>query len=501
MSITERYQGQILGVLSFFDRVIISGSLPDICHARAATLWLHQHQIKIFDFPRFAQQLRDAIRDNAERLAQEAGLTIEYLKNARTVRKEKRIQEVLAERGTAPGLVHVFSVLENCPSYQPWHDKSKQTTFLRPDSGKCLHYYFYFIDAELGLCYLRVPTYAPFRLQFYFNGHSWLAAALERAGIGFRLLDNAFLSIDDFARAQHIADRFSVPRLHRRLEQLAYRYCPVVREFLNGVHWSLMQVEYATDIAFRQRADLQPLYAMLVRTAVHAVKADQVATFLGRPLDPRYQGELGSDFSTRIQGTRIKHTMGRAALKMYDKFGRVLRLETVANDVSFFKVRREVEHRDGSSQMKTAPVRKTIYSLPVLSKLLHAANQRYLEFLSTLDDSSSGTRRLDRITRTVRKGKRNYRGFNVLQDDDRALFETLARGEFNIHGFTNRDLRQHLSTCAAGLGRKLKRLRMHGLIKKIGSTYKYYLTPLGRQAVTAALMIRALVLLAAMANL
>jgi hypothetical protein len=43
---------------------------------------------------------------------------------------------------------------------------------LRPDTGKCLHYYFYFIDAELGLIYLRVPTWCPFRLQFYCNGHS-----------------------------------------------------------------------------------------------------------------------------------------------------------------------------------------------------------------------------------------------------------------------------------------------------------------------------------------
>jgi hypothetical protein len=81
--------------------------------------------------------------------------------------------------------VHVISAMEACGAYQPWHDKQTHKTFVRPDSGKCLHYDFYFIDAELGLVYLRVPTWAPFRLQFYCNGHSWLARQLTAEGIGF----------------------------------------------------------------------------------------------------------------------------------------------------------------------------------------------------------------------------------------------------------------------------------------------------------------------------
>src|SRR5205823_14527197 len=58
----------------------------------------------------------------------------------------------------------------------PWHNKNTGKTYLLPDDGKCLHYYFYFIDEELGLGYVRVPTWLPCRLQVYFNGHSWLAS-------------------------------------------------------------------------------------------------------------------------------------------------------------------------------------------------------------------------------------------------------------------------------------------------------------------------------------
>ena len=105
------------------------------------------------------------------------------------IRKEEVVAKVLARRGDHPGLVHVISAIESCARYKPWHDKSSGKTYLRPDSGKCLHYYFYFIDEKWGLCNLRVPTWCPFRLQFYCNGHSWLARKRTSAGIDFTRIE------------------------------------------------------------------------------------------------------------------------------------------------------------------------------------------------------------------------------------------------------------------------------------------------------------------------
>lgn len=489
--LTDRYASFILGVLSCFDRILLMGTLPDICHAQAFTRELNRRHVRIFDFTRFAASLRDAIRDNAERLADENGLVIEHIRRIKAFRKEDRVQQILAERGTHPGLVHIFSATETCASFKPWHDKGSGKTFLRPDSGKCLHYYFYFIDPDLGLCHLRVPTWAPFRLQFCMNGHNWLASRLKRLRIGYRLVDNAFVQIDDFARAQQIANRLKPETLHRKLDRYAHQFCPTAAEFTAGYHWSIMQVEYATDIVFKRREDLAPLYDHLIRTAVHTVRAEHVATFLGRKLDPRYQGEAGSDFNTRIQGTRIRHRMGPAALKMYDKFGRVLRIETVANDVSFFKHHRTVEHRDGSREEKLAPVRKTLYSLRVLSRILHACNRRYVEFLSSLDDDSAGRRHLESLSNPVRDQRRSYRGLNFFDARDRELLLTLTRGEFNLRGFQVRDLRPLLSHLSgAQLSRQIKRLRMHRLVKHVRGTYRYYLTRLGRRVIAAAFRLR-----------
>jgi hypothetical protein len=498
--LTETYADKIVGTLSCFDRVIITGSLVDIAYAEAMAKTLRGSGVRLFDYTQFAEPLREEVRANAERLAAENGLTIDYIAK-KNFRKEERVKAILKKRGDRPGLVHIFSAMESCPSFRPWHDKETGQTFLKGREAKCLHYYFYFIDEDLGLCYLRVPTWAPFRLQFYFNGHSWLARQLQRRGIGYTLQDNAFVGIDDFAKAQAIVDRFDVKRLHRRLDQYARKLCPVVRQFRSGIHWSLMQIEYATDIVFRTREDLQLLYEPLVRTTIHAVKAENVATFLGRKLDPRFAGEAGNDFHTRIEGTRVRHHFGPAALKMYDKHGSVLRVETTVNDVTFFKHHRKVEHRDGTRSMDLAPVRKSIHSLGVMAELLRASNRRYLEFLSALDLPGLGIRQVQKVARPVREDDRNFPGFNLFHGQDLDLFLALVRGEFTISGFRNRHLQPLLDKTGGQVSRLLKRLRLHGIVKKIGRTYKYYLTTLGQTVTACALRLRDAVVLPALAGL
>ena len=264
-SLTERYDDRIAGVLSCYDRVVVTGTLPTVCYAAGMTRFLYANEVRIFDYPQFAATLRERVRERAAVLAAEAGITIEHIAKNH-IRKEAVVAKVLERRGEQPGLVHVISAMEACNAYQPWHDKQTHQTYVRPDSGKCLHYYFYFMDAEFGMVYLRVPTWAPFRLQFYCNGHSWLARRLTAQGIDFTAADNAFVRIDDWQRAQDLADGFSPDRLHRVLDRYAALCCPVLDVFGQSYHWSLMQVEYATDLVFRSATTLGPLYEQLTRS-------------------------------------------------------------------------------------------------------------------------------------------------------------------------------------------------------------------------------------------
>ena len=147
--------------------------------------------------------MRDEVNENAKQIAQKNNIEIEFIRK-NNVRKEKRIKEIISQRGDHPGIVHIFSAMETCTAYKPWHDKKSHKTFFKYDSGRCLHCYFYFIDKDFGLCYLCLPTWAPFRLQFYCNPHIWVARQLNKKNIGFKQVENAFVQIDDFTKAEEI---------------------------------------------------------------------------------------------------------------------------------------------------------------------------------------------------------------------------------------------------------------------------------------------------------
>ena len=137
--LTTRYAQNLAGVLSCYDRIVITGTLPGACFAEGMTSFLRSRGIPIFDYPQFALPLRERIRENARAVAAEHGVKIEHLARAHIRKEEEVVAKVLAARGEAPGLVHVISAMESCATYRPWHDKASGRTFLRPDAGKCLH--------------------------------------------------------------------------------------------------------------------------------------------------------------------------------------------------------------------------------------------------------------------------------------------------------------------------------------------------------------------------
>ncbi|NBC83331.1 MAG: MarR family transcriptional regulator [Bacteroidetes bacterium] len=260
-----------------------------------------------------------------------------------------------------------------------------------------------------------------------------------------------------------------------------------------------MQAEYATDIVFKKQEYLQDIYSELTATAIHTVKPDNVATFLGHKVDPRYQGEIGNNYNIRIEGSRIKHSMGKSSIKMYDKFSKILRIETSTNDVKFFKHYREVEHRNGEKSMQYAALKKNIYSLVPLIILFRASNKRYLEFISAFDNKDAGRKKLNKITKSKSVNNRNYKGFNLFSDHDLSLLLTVLRGEYNISGFRNKDIRMRLPDFNSGkISRLIKRLNIFGLIKKVGKTYKYYLTKLAKEVIITAERLKETVLIPAL---
>ena len=495
-TLEEKYKERISGVLNCYDRIVITGSVQPWCYAKGMTGYLYKQGIRIFDYTKFAEPMREKIRAAISGLAQEQGLEMVHVKSKQD-RKEAIVEKILKERGREPGWVCILSAMEQCWSYEPWHEKKSGKTYVRHTTGKCLHYYVYFMDEELGLGYMRVPTWCPFRLQVYVNGHSWLARQMDKKKMGYEMCDNAFVQIDDFERANELASAQKIEDLHAKLEGYAKQLCPVIYTAGLTVNWSIMQAEYATDIVFKQREDLNAFYPTLLETLIHSVKPQDIAMFLGksaRSVRGQFSGEASSLLSpVRQMGMRIKHRLGPASIKMYDKFAQVLRIETTINDVSFFDHYRQVQHRDGSVSTTYAPMKKSIYSLSALRDTMHAANRRYLGLISTFERRDADERQLSKLTETVEDHQHRYKGFNPLAKADAQILRTLAHGEFVISGFRASSLRLWLPHLSSGqLSRLLKRLRVHGLIKKIGNRYKYYLSDFGRRVTALALNLREL---------
>jgi hypothetical protein len=501
MLLTEKYKEDIFGTISCYDRIIIKGTAGTFGYAGGMTTFFNRNGYKIFDFARIFAPITEQIKMAAEEIAKTNGLEIEYIRKAGAFRKDDKIAEILSKRGEHEGLIHIFSAVEIANTYKPWHDKQTGKTFFKNDQTKCLHYYFYFIDKELGLCFYKVPTIAPFVATIYFNGHNLLETKLKKHNVSYNKKDNAFTFISDFEKAQELSDKIRVEDIHSVLDIFTSRYCPLPSEWFLSWNYTIQQVEYATDMVFKSGEILKPLYENIIKTAMHTVTPDDIANFLGKRFSVLFEGEAGSKYNRRILGTRIKHQMGEVSVKVYDKFGCVLRIEVTSNNVSKLKSFRDVNKRDGTVERKMAPVKKSIYSLFVLTQIFKNATKRYLEFVSAFDDPTDGLKKLNKITEPVAENNRNYRGFNFFSKEDERILLAVADGKFTLKGLTNKELRKFLPEKSSGqISRILKRLRLHGLIKKIGKTYKYYSTSLGKLVITAGLSFKNMALIPALSR-
>lgn len=477
-----QHADQISGAISCFDRMLFKGYLP-LGWSEAMEQFIAGQGLRIKDFKQFVLTQSQRIKVHAQAMAQATRRP--YLHLNGPIRKEDRVREILQQDSVTEGLVAILTAVEACQSFKVIPGKSRPRVV--PARRKCLAVYFYFLDREFGLLHVRLQTWFPFTVQVCLNGHEWLARQLHRHGIGFQKLDNAFLSIDHPARAQRLADRFVTRNWPRLLSALARRVNPLMKDLLRDLdyYWVIDQAEYATDVMFRDGAALQGLYPEWLKHAIECFSAEEVMTFLGRKLHPAFAGEIVTDYTRRRPGARIRHRAGRNGIKMYDKHGCVLRIETVINQPSGFKCRRRGRRR-GKTVTDWFPLRKGVADLYRYAQIGQAANHRYLDALAVVKDPRPIHQRLFHLARPRRAQGRTYRGFNPAAQEDLALFAAILHGEHLLQGFRNRDLRTalfptpHPQRDSARVSRLLRRLHVHGLIAKIPRSRRWRVTRHGQ---------------------
>jgi hypothetical protein len=491
----ERHRDRITGTLSGFDRMLFRGTLRSITHISGLQIFLYSQHVLLKDFGSYVLKLSERVVAHAKELARRAERPYVYLPSSKESKEELALQ-IAARDGIQQGLIVVFACVEPCQSFDLRKDRSTKHLKLVSKERKCLHLYFYYLDREFGLMHVRLQSWLPFTIQVCVNGREWLARQMDRAGIHYQQRDNCFSYIADPARAQQLMDRLTVRHFNPWLDRLARQVNPWIDPHagldVKSYYWSGRQMEYATDVMFRNAATLAELYPLLLRHAMFQFGSEEVMRFLQRRTDRRFVGEVTSDLQRRVEGIRVKHRVEENSIKMYDKQGSVLRIETTINNPRRFRVRRKGWCR-GKLIMKWLPLRKGIADLRRRAELSRSANARYLEALAVIGLQTPSYQLLDRVSHPV-KAKRQYRALRPISPEDASLFQLLLHGEFTVQGFRNRDLRQALrpttKNTSARISRLLALLRAHKLIFKVSKTNYYRITRKGHQIMATALKFR-----------
>jgi hypothetical protein len=282
--------------------------------------------------------------EHAKEMASKLERPYEYLPSSKTSKEELALQ-IMDRDGIKQGLICVFACVEPCQSFDLKKDRVAKHLKLVSKERKCLHLYFYYLDREFGLMHVRLQTWLPFTIQICLNGREWLARQMDRAGIGYVQRDNCFTQIANLKRAQKLMDRLTTRNWNRFLDALGQKVNPWLHPRtgldVRSYYWSVRQMEYATDVMFTSAESLAELYPLLLRHAMFQLGSEEVMRFLQRRTDKRFAGEVSSDLQRRLEGIRVKHRVEENSIKMYDKQGSVLRIETTINNPRRFRVRRK----------------------------------------------------------------------------------------------------------------------------------------------------------------
>jgi hypothetical protein len=499
-----RFGKLIQGVVSGFDRLLFRGSLRNLNHAHGMEVYLYMNDILFKDYAEHVKGLSQRIKQASIAPVLEQSLPVRYLERG-NIDKDRLARQIAAERGIRSGDVCVLSAMELAPTFR--HERTHMVIGKRPS----LALYHYLIHPEFGWMHARIQTWFPFAIHIYINGREWLARRMDREGLGYVRRDNCFPWIEDYGRAQQFLDEQRTMNWATSFQPLVDRLNPLHGEifgkFEAAYYWTVAQCEWATDIAFQAGA-LERLSPRFLEHGMLSFSSADVMQFLGRKMQldgaipTRFAGEVTTSFRRRATGDRIKHSLNGNSLKCYGKahtlVGDLFRVETTTHQVEDFKVYRPKEGGP-DDQLKWRTMRRGVADLNRRAEISQHANERYLNALSTVDDSTPLWELVRRLEQPCQLGTRRVRALHPFSAEDHALLKAVNRGEFALHGLRNRDLQALLFTPAATLSavekrrrtarvsRQLRLLRAHGLIQKVPHTHRYQVTTAGRLIITAVL--------------
>lgn len=501
-------------VLSGWDRLRLCGTLRPLFNPEWMRAHLCASKVLLKDFRGHAEALTEQIHARALAAAAAVGRPYRFMRTSRTS-KEEVARELMARDRVRAGLVTVLGAVEPCVAMTVRLNRETGRLEPRLEDRRALHLYHYYQHDQFGLCHVRVQTWYPFTVEVWINGREWLARQMDEAGVAYVRRDNCFTHLADPLRAQSLCDaqqRADWPRLLDGLLKLAHPlHARVTRPLNLDYYWTAVQSEHATDLLCKDPATLAQIYPAWVRHGLHSFGCIDVMRFLGHRVpattgrvNGRFKAEALTSFQHRPEGVRLKHWVGQNSIKVYDKAGQVLRVETTLNAPEVFKlwlgpVKAKKKRGRGKRQREAwRRLRRSVTDLPARAALSQAANARYLQALAATRAGRPLGETVAEVCQPVTWQGKRYRALRLFAAAESAVLARINRGDFTVEGFRNADVQAALDADpaqttkekrrrSATAGRWLRLLRAHGLIRKVPGRHRYLVSEKGRQLITLVL--------------
>jgi hypothetical protein len=479
---TKLFGDLLLFVYHCFDRIVIHGYLSGLSRPEQVVHFFR----KVVGIPVLSKEIlsqRTADYQNwVEAFARNHNIPIEWAEKG--VRKEDYVLPWLRRmtKRNAYGVYFIFKSMEQGPSFRvsvpKYPTKDPNHRILARQRSRFTHDYFYIRDEVLGPMVMRVATFFPFQTTYYLNGHNFIERELNRAQVGFRKNDNAFLAIDDVAALQAAADRLSPDIIRERLDYwtliLGPKFSVKERKLVKlSRFYAISQIEYCRNFIFKRNFPIHKLFERGCELGLWGLTAHKITEIFGARLHRRLPGKLATVIDQIEHGHHVfRAYFKHAFLKQYEKFATFLRNELCSNNLNDFGLKKGLDNLDA--------VRQTFKVI----------TSRFAGFQAQWLNVHVDFPLLQRIALPITIGSVRYPGIKIHDRRVIRLLEVLLHGGTHVGGWTAKEIHQSVRT-TFGLSERfyglnqlrydLRKLKGHGLLERDGSRYAYRLTPKGVQ--------------------
>jgi hypothetical protein len=456
------------------DRMYLNVYVPKLQRDLGVVSFFRFHRGHTFASSALMQPMSDAFIKAVDRFTEQEGVPVLTFKKGQ--RKDDIAREHLARFKGEEGVLFMGKAQEKTPVFRTERRQKngKSYAWIVKSSGMVNHYYFYCVDRDFGPFFLKFCTYFPYNAKLCINGHEYAKRQLEHEGIAFEALDNGILTCADPKRLQEICDGLSAEKidalLRKWLRLLPHPFAPKDRAAGYRYDLSILQAEFSLTQILDAPVTGRYFFEEIIRENLDIGRPGQVQLIFDRRVSSRTPGRFRTRVITEGVIPSLHVDYKRTRIKQYYKEGLALRTETTINDTRDFDIGRRLKN------------------LSALRKVGFQANRRLLDVQRISHDCAIGERAFNQVQQPVEVEGQRVSALRIGDPRARALLNALVIFRLLPRGFSNADLRTQVAPLLGlapeqfNRGRMtydLRRLRHHGLIRRIPKTHRYAVTDLG----------------------